>query len=160
MGGSAVWPGQAALIQPHFSSLLTIVPVRETRPFKPRKTHSVGAIHRGIRSGTLWLGQTGRRSHPFRRRDGKPENYPPDSRDPHKLNGGAITAIHEDRAELWVGAWDGLYRFIRKNESFTRYTEAKASRAALFTGRLEDGRLWLGAERGVSRFRYTKDGNV
>ena len=89
-------------------------------------------------------------------------SYPPDSRDPHKLNGGAITAIHEDRAgTLWVGAWDGLYRYNRQNETFTRYTESQGLPSSVIQGILEDkaGRLWLSTKKGISRFD-PQDGNV
>ena len=62
-------------------------------------------------------------------------NYTPDSRDPHKLNGGGITAIHEDRAgTLWVGAWDGLYRYNRQNGTFTRYTENQGLPSSVIQG--------------------------
>ena len=62
-------------------------------------------------------------------------NYMPDSRDPHRLQGGGITAIHEDRAgTLWVGASDGLYRYNRQNETFTRYTESQGPPSSYIHG--------------------------
>ena len=82
-------------------------------------------------------------------------NYAPDSRDPHKLNGGVITAIHEDRAGiLWVGAWGGLYRCNRQDGTFTRYTETQGLPSSAIQGILEDkaGRLWLSTKKGISRF--------
>ena len=82
-------------------------------------------------------------------------NYTPDSRNPHGLNGGDISAIHEDRTgTLWLGALDGLYRYNRQNETFTRYTESQGLPSSVIQGILEDnlGRLWLSTKNGISRF--------
>jgi YXYXY domain-containing protein/two component regulator with propeller domain len=105
------------------------------------------------RSGTLWVG-----GGVLSRFDDKTQTflyYTPDPRDPHKLQGGGITAIHEDRAgTLWLGAWDGLYRFDRQSGIFTRYTETQGLPSSAIQGILEDklGRLWLSTKDGVSRF--------
>ena len=64
-------------------------------------------------------------------------------------------AIHEDRTgTLWLGASDGLYRFNRQNEIFTRYTESQGLPSSTIQGILEDkvGRLWLSTKNGISRF--------
>lgn len=82
-------------------------------------------------------------------------SYTPDSRNPHRLNGGSIYAIQEDRAgTLWLGALDGLYRYNRENETFTRYTESQGLPSSVIQGVLEDnaGRLWLSTRNGLSRF--------
>ena len=82
-------------------------------------------------------------------------NYTPDSRDPHRLNGGDISAIHEDRTgTLWLGASDGLYRYNRQDETFTRYTESQGLPSSAIQGILEDkaGRLWISTKNGISRF--------
>jgi signal transduction histidine kinase/streptogramin lyase len=107
------------------------------------------------RSGGLWLGTWGGLLSRFDDQTKTFVNYKPDPHDPHRLNGGGIYAIHEDRAgTLWVGAADGLYRFDRKNESFTRYTENQGLPSSAIAGILEDnaGRLWLGTKKGLSRF--------
>jgi hypothetical protein len=50
-------------------------------------------------------------------------SYAPDSRDARRLNGGGINTIPEYRAgTLWVGAFDGLYRYDRRSGAFARYT--------------------------------------
>ena len=53
-----------------------------------------------------------------------------------------------------MGAADGLYRYDRKNETFTRYTENQGLPSSSIDGVLEDdaGRLWLGTKKGLSRF--------
>jgi ligand-binding sensor domain-containing protein/signal transduction histidine kinase len=107
------------------------------------------------RSGTLWVG---RGEGVLSRFDDKTKtfvNYTPDSRDPHKLNGGDISAIHEDRAgALWLGGLDGLYRYNRQNETFTRYTDSQGLPSSVIQGIMEDrlGRLWLSTKNGISRF--------
>lgn len=107
------------------------------------------------RSGVLWLGTWGGVLSRFDYKTETFRNYTPDSRDPHKLSGGCIYAIHEDRAGiLWLGASDGLYRFNRGNETFTRYTESKGLPSSTIEGILEDhyGRLWLSTKKGLTRF--------
>ena len=107
------------------------------------------------RSGNLWFGTTGGALVRLDDKTGSLVSYPPDSHDPHKLHGGAITTIHEDRAgTLWVGAWDGLYRYNRQNETLTRYAESQGLPSSVIQGILEDkaGRLWLSTKKGISRF--------
>ena len=77
--------------------------------------------------------------------------YMPDSHDPHKLDGSGITSLHEDRTgTLWVGAFDGLYRYNRENRTFARYTESEGLPSSTIRCIQEDrsGRLWLGASKG------------
>ncbi len=107
------------------------------------------------RSGMLWVGRGEGVLSRFDDRTKTFANYTPDSRDPHGLNGGDISAIHEDRTgTLWLGALDGLYRYNRQNETFTRYTESQGLPSSVIQGILEDklGRLWLSTKNGISRF--------
>ncbi len=116
--------------------------------------NSVSFIYQD-RSGTLWLGTRGGALVRFDDKTKTFVNYTPESGDPHKLNGGRITAIHEDQAgTLWLGAWDGLYRYNRQNETFTRYTESQGLPSSVILGIVEDnaGRLWLSSKKGISRF--------
>ena len=103
----------------------------------------------------LWLGTFGGALIRFDEKTASFVPYHPDSRDPHRLSGGGITTIHEDRAgTLWVGGFDGLYRYNRQNETFTRYTESQGLPSSTIRCILEDrgGRLWLSTQRGISRF--------
>ena len=112
------------------------------------------------RSGALWLGTFGGALIRF---DDKAKGfaaYTPDSRDPHRLNGGGITTIHEDRTgTLWAGGFDGLYRFNRQDGSVTRYTEGQGLPSSTIRCIREDGvgSLWLSTQRGVSRFDPHKE---
>ncbi len=107
------------------------------------------------RSSTLWFGTWGGSLIRF---DGTARtfvNYAPDSRNPHKLNGGGINTIHEDHTGiLWVGTFDGLYRYNRQDGVFTRYTESQGLPSSTIRCILENGvgRLWLSTQKGISRF--------
>jgi ligand-binding sensor domain-containing protein/signal transduction histidine kinase len=124
-------------------------------PKNPTKYGNAALAFYQDRSGALWVA---RGEGVLSRYDDKTKtfaNYTPDSRDPHGLNGGDISAIHEDRTgTLWLGAWDGLYRDSRQDESFTRYTESQGLPSSVIQGILEDkvGRLWLSTKNGISRF--------
>jgi len=107
------------------------------------------------RSGALWLGTFGGSLVRFDSKAGSFVAYAPDSRDPHRLNGGGITTIHEDQtATLWAGGFDGLYRFNRQDGSVARYTEIQGLPSSTIRCIREDrtGRLWLSTQKGVSRF--------
>ena len=114
---------------------------------------NVSAIYQD-RSGTLWFGTW---MGTLSRLDDKTNtfvNLSADSRDPRKLIG-RIHAIHEDQAgTLWLGALDGLYRYDRENETFTRFTVNQGLPSGEIQCILGDrsGRLWLGTKKGISRF--------
>jgi PAS domain S-box-containing protein len=115
---------------------------------------SVSGIGRDS-SGMLWLGTTGGGLIRIDNNMQIVSKYPPDSSDRQKLNGGGITAIHEQQnGTLWVGAWDGVYRYNRQIGTFTRYTENQGLRSSGIMGILEDkaGRLWVSTKHGISRF--------
>jgi PAS domain S-box-containing protein len=106
-------------------------------------------------SGAMWLGTFGGALIRFDDKTKTFVTYAPDSRDPHKLNGGGLTSIHEDRTgTLWVGAFDGLYRFNRQSGTFDRYTEGQGLPSSTIRCIQEDGlgRLWLSTQKGISRF--------
>jgi ligand-binding sensor domain-containing protein/signal transduction histidine kinase len=112
------------------------------------------------RSNTLWLGTFGGALIRFDDKAGTFVTYPPDSHDPHRLNGGGITSIHEDRiGTLWLGAFDGLYRCNRQSGAFTRYTETQGLPSSTIRCIQEDraGRLWLSTQKGISRFDPPKE---
>ena len=53
-----------------------------------------------------------------------------------------------------MGAIDGLFRYNRQNETFTRYTESQGLPSSTIRCIQEDGvgRLWLSTQKGISRF--------
>ncbi len=107
------------------------------------------------RFGTLWLGTFGGALIRFDDTTNTFVSNKPDSRDPHRLNGGGLTTIHEDRTgTLWVGGFDGLYRYNRQSGTFTRYTESQGLPSSTIRCIQEDGfgRLWLSTQKGISRF--------
>jgi ligand-binding sensor domain-containing protein/signal transduction histidine kinase len=112
------------------------------------------------RSGRLWLGTFGGALIRFDDETKSFVTYAPDSHDPHKLSGGGLTSIHEDRnGTLWAGGFDGLYRYNRQNETFTRYTETQGLPSSTIRCIREDasGRLWLSTQKGISRFDPQKE---
>ena len=116
--------------------------------------YSVSAIHRD-RSGTLWFGTWGGILSRLDEKTDRFVSYTSKLGDPHKLQGGSVGAIHEDRAgALWLGLGTGLYRFDRKTEVFTRYTERQGLPNVDVMGILEDdaGKLWISTKKGLSRF--------
>ena len=116
--------------------------------------NNIGTIYQNS-SSVLWLGSWGGALSRFDDKAKTFVNYVPDPRDPHRLNGGGINAIVEDRTgTLWVGAWDGLYRHNRQNGMFTRYTENQGLPSSAIQGILEDKfrSLWLSTKKGISRF--------
>ena len=124
-------------------------------PTNPTKYGNAASGFYQDRSGTIWVS---RGEGVLSRYDDKKDifvDYQPDSRDPHKLNGGDVNTIHEDRTGvLWMGASDGLYRYNRQDKTFTRYTENQGLPSSTIQGILEDktGRLWISTKNGLSRF--------
>ena len=107
------------------------------------------------RSQSLWLGTWGGSLIRFDEKTRRFVNDAPDPRDAHRLNGGGINTIHEDRSgTMWVGAMDGLYRYNRNGRTFIRYTDAQGLPSSTIRCILEDGAgtLWLSTQKGVSRF--------
>ncbi len=105
--------------------------------------------------GVLWLGTWGGVLSNFDTKTGVFRNYFPDASDPHQLNGGNIHALFKDSTQtLWVGAADGLYRYDRENDNFTRYTDSNGLPNSSIQGIMEDdaGRLWISTKNGISRF--------
>ena len=115
--------------------------------------NSVGAIYQD-RSGTLWVGTWAGVLSRFDDSTKTFVKYSP-RRDPQSGNAGEIDTLYQDRAgTLWVGAADGLYRYNRHSETFTRYTETNGLPSSSIEGLLEDdhGKLWISTRAGISRF--------
>ncbi len=124
-------------------------------PKNPTKYGNAASGFYQDRSGTIWVSRGEGVLSRYDDKSDKFVDYLPDSRDPHKLNGGDVNTIHEDRTgALWMGASDGLYRYNRQDETFTRYTENQGLPSSTIQGILEDkaGRLWISTKNGLSRF--------
>ena len=150
-----MWVGAAVRPKPIRSSHGRVYKLPVLIPTIPPAWQIGSATMYQDRSGTLWLGTFGGALIRFDDKAKTFVTYSPDSRDPHRLNGGGLTTIHEDRAgTLWVGGFDGLYRFNRQNGTFTRYTENQGLPSSTIRCIREDGvgRLWLSTQKGISRF--------
>ena len=124
-------------------------------PKNPTKYGNAASGFYQDHSGTLWVARGEGVLSRYDDKDNTFVKYLPDSHDPHKLNGGDVNVIHEDRTgTLWMGASDGLYRYNRLDETFIRYTENQGLPSSTIQGILEDkvGRLWLSTKSGLSRF--------
>ena len=124
-------------------------------PKNPTKYGNAALAFYQDRSGALWVARGEGVLSRYDENTKSFANYTPDSRDPRGLNGGDISAIHQDRTgTLWLGALDGLYRYNRQDETFTRYTESQGLPSSAIQGILEDkdGRLWISTKNGISRF--------
>ncbi len=149
-----MWVGQEygfSLYDPGTDKFINYWPVPNNRT---DSSNWVWTIYQD-RSGTLWLGTFAGALIRFDDKTNTFASYAPDTRDPHKLNGGGITSIHEDRTgTLWLGGFDGLYRFNRQSDTFTRYTENQGLPSSTIRCIQEDGlgKLWLSTQRGISRF--------
>ena len=149
-----IWVGQeggVSRFDPATNEFINYRPV----PSNPTSfANTVWTIYQD-RSGTLWFGTWGGSLVRFDQREKTFYDYAPDSRDPHRLNGGGIFTIYEDHGgALWVGAIDGLYRYNRQSETFTRYTESQGLPSSTIRCIREDaiGRIWLSTQKGISRF--------
>ncbi|MFC2103198.1 sigma 54-interacting transcriptional regulator [Bacteroidota bacterium] len=103
--------------------------------------------------GTLWFGTDRRGVDKFNRETETFEHYY-DS----KTGLDVIFNIHEDRAgRLWIGTYrGGLHLFDRKTGAREIFTEKDGLAHNSIKGILEDDmeNLWIGTERGLSRFNY------
>ena len=119
--------------------------------------------------GNLWIG-TENGLHIFDRRNETFKAYHYNVKDPN-ITPPSINYIYEDRkGDLWIGDnLQGLYKFNRENESFSRYCYSKLGFATI-TSICEDkkGRFWTGTfNAGIKLFDrntgaitdlYEKDG--
>jgi diguanylate cyclase (GGDEF)-like protein len=115
--------------------------------------------------GELWVGTLNGGLNKVKRFDKddkplKPENYQfmhykKSVNNPLSLSDNYVLAIHEDDAkQLWIGTQNGLNRFNRAQNNFTRYIHDKDQPSSisdnviisLFTDK--QGRLWIGTRDG------------
>ncbi|MDX2153663.1 MAG: two-component regulator propeller domain-containing protein [Bryobacteraceae bacterium] len=127
------------------------------RPGPPGSTsleYTISAFHRD-RSGTLWLGTWSGALSRFDDRNNTFVNSAVERGKPGRLQGGSIFAIHEDGAgNLWLATSQGVYRYDRRRDTFTQYTEIQGLPTMDVMGVLADraGRLWFSTKKGISRF--------
>ncbi|MBA3533805.1 MAG: response regulator, partial [Ardenticatenales bacterium] len=106
------------------------------------------------RAGDVWvgsgLGVLSRLDH----ESGHFQRYLNDPATLATVSSGWMQTIYEDRGgTLWVGSMDGLNRYDRASDTFTRYTQRDGLPSATIQGILEDeqGHLWLSTVRGLAR---------
>ncbi len=107
--------------------------------------------------GLMWIG-TDQGLYSFDSYQFKP--YRSDAYSPGILPNNYVRCMAEDKADgLWIGTRDGLVRYDRKQGRFKTYhlgDDQDRTLNVLFTS--EDGTVWVGTDRGISRYESAKDG--
>jgi len=78
-----------------------------------------------------------------------------DDRNPSSISGRHVTQIYEDtKGRLWFTTTNGLNRYDRSTNEFTRFTEKNGLAGNNTWGMLEDdhGYLWIITTKGISKF--------
>lgn len=136
-------------------------------PHNPNSiSHNVVTALYEDRSGVLWIG-TAQGLNRFNRETEVFTRYNHDPRNAHSLRNDLIRILYQDRSgRLWVGTKGGLSlvngEYAAKTVSdsqayqltFRNFTEKDGLPNETINGILEDedGNLWLGTEKGLSRF--------
>jgi len=126
-------------------------------PHRPQPVDVV-AIHED-QFGVLWVGSRGDGLYRLDKAIGRFSCYRSDKSDPHTLSDDSVQVIHEDsRGMLWIGTRDGLSRFDRGPQSFSRFLgvnnpigEEDWQPRNDIRGIVEDnaGDLWVSTGRGI-----------
>ncbi len=106
-------------------------------------------------SGQLWIGQWGGGLSSFNRKTEQFHQYLNNPADNHSLSNDRVLSVHKDfSGTLWIGTQEGLNKFNRETETFTRYTEKEGLANDAIYGILEDdhGNLWLSTNGGLAKF--------
>ncbi|MFO7524602.1 MAG: two-component regulator propeller domain-containing protein, partial [Ignavibacteriaceae bacterium] len=87
----------------------------------------------------------------------------PEENDSSSISSREIVTIYEDKNKtLWVGTWNGLNKFNRINETFTRYKRDTNNTHSINADWIkciyEDrfGRFWVGTNNGLNKFDREK----
>jgi PAS domain S-box-containing protein len=107
------------------------------------------------KEGALWIGTATGGLNQFDREKNQFIHYQTDSNNPNSLSSNKILCLYEDHTDiLWIGTTDGLNKFDRTKNLFSRYHEADGLPSNTIQSILEDehGDLWLGTQQGLSRF--------
>jgi PAS domain S-box-containing protein len=107
------------------------------------------------RAGILWIGTENGGLNKLDREKNQFIHYETDPHDVHSLSGNKILCIQEDRTGmLWIGTTNGLNRFDRIKNQFSRYMEADGLPSNAIQSILEDDHknLWIGTLKGLSKF--------
>ena len=111
--------------------------------------------------GYMWFGTQGE----LVRYDGyNMKSYLPDASDSSKLNVGQMRKIYEDKSGIiWIGKNNGLNRFNRANEKFTRFmhdpSDSTSISSNIITEIYEDKErnLLIGTDKGLNLFDYQNE---
>jgi signal transduction histidine kinase/ligand-binding sensor domain-containing protein len=106
-------------------------------------------------TGALWVGTEGGGLNRWRPESQDFAVYLEREGDPNSLSQNVIMAINEDPSgTLWIATGNGLNRWDRESDAFTRYGVREGLADPALYGVLVDdsGHLWLSADNGLTRF--------
>ena len=106
-------------------------------------------------NGAIWIGTANGGLNQFDREKNIFIHYKADPNNPNSLSSNKILCLHEDHSGiLWIGTTDGLNKYDRSNNLFSRYREADGLPSNTIQSISEDdrGNLWLGTQKGLSKF--------
>jgi len=141
---------------------------RETGKFFTYHTEhddGIRAIHQDRETGLLWLGTYDYGVLLF---DAKTEKFvqkfPFDSNAPNSISSNTVQDITQTKnGEIWIATTNGLNRFNRETETFTRYYHNPDDPNSLSDNRVErvledsQGRLWISSSNGINIYHPQTD---
>jgi len=108
------------------------------------------------KDGNMWIGTSTERLNKLDKKTGKYTHYTYNAKDTGSISSSTARCIYKDsKGILWFGTFGGgLCRMNPSNESFTAYTTKDGLPSNTIHSIQEDdeGNLWLGTGRGLSRF--------
>ena len=136
---------------------------RETGAFVTYHTEhddGIRAIYQDRQTGLLWLGTYDYGVLLFDARSEKfVQSYPSDHNDPHSISSNKVQHITQTQnGDMWVVTDNGLNRFNRTTQTFTRYFNDPDDPHSLSDNRVEQmyedsqGRLWISSLNGLNRY--------
>jgi len=86
--------------------------------------------------------------------------YTNDEHNPQSISSSDVTTIYEDsRHTLWFGTSNGLNKFDRIKQTFTRFGKTEGMPGSVIAAMLEDngGNLWISTDHGITKFDLLKN---
>jgi len=109
----------------------------------------------------LWLGTYVNGLYKIDLESGQIKNYLPHANQPGSISKNSVYTIHSAKNTkgrvLWIGTYDGFYRFDTENEEFVCFRNEPGNSATLSSDNIvaimEDrsGILWVGTENGINK---------
>ncbi len=112
---------------------------------------------------SLWIGSELEGLYSFNRKMERFTSYKHDQSNPASISSNVVNAIFESHSggdtALWIGTDNGLNRFDRQSQKFTRYYNRQAGASNDIYSFAEDshGNLWIQNKKGISKFDMRRE---